>query len=702
MESWKPTLRDGRFRAAVRPVAIRCPLWRGARSHGKGRETPAAIFFCLTPVTIRLKLNEGPPVDSTGGSTRGRGRAATGPAEKESRHNDRVHAADRLGRADGWGPKRVHNVTRRFVLLMLGVLLGSAAHALDSLRFQVSGDDPALRADLRDASLLVAEHEGGDADAREIFGAALADYRTLVETLYANGYYSGVVRIRLDGREAADIALLEVPRRIGEAVIRVDPGPPFRFGAVEIGPSPRAMTMPALRPGERARSIEIRDAVEANVEAWREAGHAMAAPIRQSVTADHATATLSARVAIDPGPRVRFGNLVLESPSAVRADRIARIAGLPAGDVFSPDTLDTVATRLRRTGAFSSVSLSEAETLDPGDRMDIGLSVVDETPRRFGFGAEIASFEGLEVSGFWLHRNLFGGAERFRFEAEVSNIGGQTGGIDYSAGARLESPAFFGPDTKAFVLAEYESLDEPDFQSDRISFGVGAGRIFSDELQVEGGLTFTYSETDDGLGARTFSLATFPVTATWDRRDDVLNPTAGTYLAAEVTPFLGLDGTASGVRALLDGRAYRGFGENDGVVLAGRLQVGSVSGAALTEVHPDFLFYSGGGGTVRGQPYQSLDVDLGGGVRIGGRSFVGLSGEVRARINDRIGAAVFADVGYIGPESFFDGSGEWHSGAGVGLRYQTTLGPIRFDVATPTGGDTGDGVQLYLGIGQAF
>jgi len=67
-----------------------------------------------------------------------------------------------------------------------------------------------------------------------------------------------------------------------------------------------------------------------------------------------------------------------------------------------------------------------------------------------------------------------------------------------------------------------------------------------------------------------------------------------------------------------------------------------------------------------------------------------------------IGAAVFADFGYIGSESFFDGSGAWHSGAGIGLRYQTTLGPIRFDVAAPTGGDTGDGVQLYLGIGQAF
>lgn len=608
------------------------------------------------------------------------------------------------GSTESGGRMRVYGAILRGVLIVIGVMFGSMVQAFDSLRIQVSGEDAALRADLRAASLLVAEFESGETDGREVFGAALADYRALVETLYANGYYSGVVRIRLDGREAADVALLEVPRRVGEVVIRVDPGPPFRFGRVEIGPAPQGTTqeLGLPRTGERARSTLIQDAVTAHLSAWRAAGHAKADLASQSVTADHASALLSARVAIDPGPRVRFGQLVIESPSAVRAKRIRRIAGLPEGAVFSPDVLETVAKRLRRSGAFSSVSLREAEALDTENRMDIELSLVDEAPRRFGFGAEIASLEGLELSGFWMHRNLFGGAERFRIEGKASNIGGQSSGLDYVVGARLESPAMLGVDTKVYVLAEFEHLDEPDFQSDQISFGVGAGRIFSDQLQVEAGVSYAYSETDDALGARSFSLASLPAAVTWDRRDNTLDPTAGFYLGAEVTPFLGLNGTASGVRTFLDGRLYRGVGDTDRVVLAARLQVGSLFGAALTETHPDYLFYSGGGGTVRGQPYQSLDIDLGGGGQIGGRSFVGASAELRAKIRGAIGAAVFADFGYVGPESFFDGSGRWHSGAGVGLRYETSLGPIRFDIAAPTGGDTGEGVQLYLGIGQAF
>jgi translocation and assembly module TamA len=51
---------------------------------------------------------------------------------------------------------------------------------------------------------------------------------------------------------------------------------------------------------------------------------------------------------------------------------------------------------------------------------------------------------------------------------------------------------------------------------------------------------------------------------------------------------------------------------------------------------------------------------------------------------------------------FFAGGLEWHSGAGIGLRYDTAIGPIRLDVAVPVSGRTGDGVQLYVGIGQAF
>ena len=149
------------------------------------------------------------------------------------------------------------------------------------------------------------------------------------------------------------------------------------------------------------------------------------------------------------------------------------------------------------------------------------------------------------------------------------------------------------------------------------------------------------------------------------------------------------------------------FGEERPVTFAARGQIGAVLGGATILGTPrDYLFYSGGGGTVRGQPYQALGVEIARiyGDKIGGMAFAAGTAEVRARVTSKIGVVGFADVGYVSPFDLGDEFGEWHAGAGLGLRYATGFGPIRVDIATPVKGsvDTGDGVQFYIGIGQAF
>ena len=129
-------------------------------------------------------------------------------------------------------------------------------------------------------------------------------------------------------------------------------------------------------------------------------------------------------------------------------------------------------------------------------------------------------------------------------------------------------------------------------------------------------------------------------------------------------------------------------------------------GASLLNTPPDYLFFSGGGGTVRGHPFQSLGVlvQRSGSVlsQSGGMSFFGMSGEARLAIGEKLGAVAFYDAGYIGAGELFDGAGQWQTGAGLGLRYDTGFGPVRLDVAFPVTGSTADRLQVYVGIGQAF
>ncbi|NBC88695.1 MAG: BamA/TamA family outer membrane protein, partial [Alphaproteobacteria bacterium] len=429
----------------------------------------------------------------------------------------------------------------------------------------------------------------------------------------------------------------------------------------------------------------------------------------KDIAARHAEARLDVDVAVAPGPRVTFGDVVVTSESAVRSPRIRQIAGIPRGAVFMPDAVKRAATRLRRTGTFRSVRLTEADRVGPDGDMDIEIDVVDAQPRRIGAGVELSSVNGLTVSGFWLHRNFLGGAERFRLEGEAAQLGGAGSGPDFDLSFRFERPAVYGADTLFFLEAGLDYLDEPDFIEERANLALGVSQEFTENLTGELGLALSYSRVTElylpkvsgSHPTRALLLFRLPVGLTYDRRDDPLDPTRGYYLEASLEPFAALDSDIDGARLDLDARGYRGFGADDRVVAAGRFQFGSLTGPSAFEAPPRFLYYSGGGGSVRGQPYQSLDADYDG-TALGGRSFVGLSGELRIGVTDRAGVVLFADAGFVGPESLYDGTGDWHAGGGIGARYDTPVGPIRLDVAGPLSGDTGDGVQFYVGIGQAF
>ena len=555
---------------------------------------------------------------------------------------------------------------------------------------------------LESASAILEAAKNDVTTPEEIIAAVQSDYRALIGALYREGYYGPSISIRVDGREGADMSLISLPSTINTVVINVTPGPRFRFGRATVAPlAPDTQLPEDFASGEVAKSGLVGEAKDVAIAAWRQASHAKAALSDQQIIADHNSQTLDVALAIDPGPAVAFGRLKFAGDTRVREDRLWRIANLPTGSAYDPDTLDLVTRRLQKTGTFRSITLREADALNADGTLDITATLVDEKKRRLGFGAELSSLEGGTISAYWMHRNLTKNADRLRFDAEIGGLGGTTG-VDYTLGATYRRPATITRKTTLVLGAEIEHLDEPDYLSDRGEFTISADVETSKNSTFSFGFGYRYSEVEDSLGSRSFSHVIFPINGSRDGRDNALNPKSGTYFNADILPFVGVSGSASGVRISADGRGYLSFGDDDRFTLAGRLQLGSISGADYTEVPPDLLFYSGGGGTVRGQPYQSLDVDLGGGNATGGSSFLGLSTELRALVTGKISVVGFYDLGGIGTSALPGDAAEWHSGAGLGLRYDTGFGPIRLDLAGPVTGDTGDGIQIYIGIGQAF
>ncbi|WP_281824328.1 autotransporter assembly complex protein TamA [Jannaschia rubra] len=564
-------------------------------------------------------------------------------------------------------------------------------------------EDDDLRDSLRNASLVVGAVEDGQTERRDLVAAAQADYRRLLAVLFEAGHFGPVISIQVDGVEAANLPTIGSTDPVGTVTISVQEGPRFLFRTTQIAPLAPGTELPeGFATGQPAGTDILRRTARTGVEAWRAIGHAKAEIAGQDIVADHAADVLDARLTVAPGPRLVYGNVAVTGNEDVYTRQISRLADLRQGHVFDPEEVAESARRLQRTGAFSSVSITETDDIGPGDTLPMTVQVVERLPRRFGFGAEVSSNEGISTTAYWLHRNLTGYADSLRIEGGVNDIGADEGGADYGINFAYNRPATFNPETDLFVNGGVESLDEPKFTTDRAYIEAGARRIVSDEFQYSYGVGYEYSRDTDAFGEREFSILSLPLTATYDRRDDLLNPADGYYVEAGLRPFAGFQTGGSGAVFRGDLRGYQGFGAENGTVLAARLQLGSVVGPDLDEVPANTLFFSGGGGTVRGQEFQSLGVTLPSGEVVGGKSFAGLSAEVRQQVTEKIGVVGFADFGLVSPDSDFSG-GDTQSGAGLGIRYDTGIGPIRFDVAFPVSGpDDPSGVQVYIGIGQAF
>lgn len=596
-----------------------------------------------------------------------------------------------------------------------------------SMTFTVAPDDD-LEGRLKSASTLWGDREEPASGASGLLAKARGDYRRLLGALYSEARYGGTISITVDGREAADLppdARIANPATV---VVTINPGPMFHFGRADVvnaAPPPTErrdeVDLPARRgfaSGEVAKSGTVLQAENLSVEAWRQQGYAKAKVAERRVEAAHDRDTLDAVLTMDPGRRAVYGTTTVRGTDRMDPGFVAYMTDLPRGQEFDPDDIKRAGDRLSRLEVFRAQRIEEGDAIAANGELPMAVILQERPLRRFGIGASYSTLDGAGVEAFWLHRNLFGHAEQLRFDAKVAGIGAdvinRTGdepsrsrfdptAFTYRVGATFKRPGVFTPDTDfvTSLFGDREVLDA--YTRTAVTAQIGFTRIFTPELSGSVFLSGGPSRFDDDFGTRNFVTAGLPTTLVWDTRDNKTNATEGFYVEAQVEPFFEFNyGNIIG-RAQVEGRTYYGFGEDNRLVAAARLKVGTLVGAPISEVPPDKLYFAGGGGSVRGYEYRGIGVDLTDGGISGGRSLIEGSAELRARVTESIGLVGFVDAGYVGAESFPDFANKTKVGAGIGLRYLTGLGPIRADVAVPLNpGPNDPSFAFYVGIGQAF
>ena len=399
------------------------------------------------------------------------------------------------------------------------------------------------------------------------------------------------------------------------------------------------------------------------------------------------------------GPPAKFGPTVISGNEKVHDSVIQRTTKWQQGKCYDAMKVEDTRTALVENQLFSRVEITPPTKVDANGEAPIEVAVKERVARTIGAGVDYSTDVGAGVHGSWQHRNLWGDAEKLDVGVTVSQR-------EIGANGTLKIPAFYRDDQALVLSSALKRQDTDAYTSLTLDNTARIERRLNKKLNVGLGVGYTLTNTEDEQnGNENYALLSFPAFAEYDSRNNALDARRGIFARLAATPYTETIGDGGQFLKLL-GTAQT-YISSDTVkydpTLALRASVGSIQGSKGSSVPADIRFYAGGGGSVRGYSYQALSPQFNNSP-IGGASIVEASAELRLRFTETIGAVTFLDAGNAYAASTPDVGETLYYGAGVGARYYSPIGPLRFDVAVPLNGkDIGQtGYQIYVSLGQSF
>jgi translocation and assembly module TamA len=610
-----------------------------------------------------------------------------------------------------------------------------------ALSFEVRGDEH-VETRLRDASNLYRLRQDAPPDGDTLLQRANADFGPLIDALWGAGYYDATVAIEIAGVRV-QIGQFQNPAAVRAAnglrnrapvpvKIVAETGPLFRLRKIEVldqatrAPFPPEELPPyllRLKPGDPAESASIRAATARLVDHFRRRSYPLVKSPPPAPVVDHAADSMDVTFLVDPGPKAGIGEVALSGPKGFDPSIVRSFIYLEEGEPYSPERLDSTRKTIGSIPAVGSVRIREGDQLDRNGNLPIFVDVTDRALNAAGYALGYSTIDGPNGRVYYEHRNLFGGAERLRLQADlfqaprnsgrpIKNIGDFT---TSDAGGRATfsflKPAIDGTRFDFLVdgLAERNRIGSVRFggYTVRLGGGTAALRYRVDEtLSATLGIKGERGRTSDSVSNVDYTLVGVPLTMQFDNTDSPLDPKRGVRVSAAVTPYPAFMGSSVAfTQATAAASAYYSFDEEGRFVLAARGRVGGFLDEPdrLQLIPSNYRYFVGGAGSIRGYRFQSVSPFGPTGRIVGGRSMFDASLEARIKVTDTIGIVPFFDAGGAYASQFPDFFGDTRMSAGLGVFYVTAIGPIRLDVAAPLNPRRGDNaVVLYVNIGQAF
>jgi translocation and assembly module TamA len=592
---------------------------------------------------------------------------------------------------------------RRFFLIVAlgtGLVPGPEVRADLNYRAEITGAEDSELADLLDIiSELKTLEDKPPVSEEALRRRADRDLGRLADAANSLGYW--------DAEFSYDIDTEADPAKV---TVTVKPGLLYHVASIKVlGPDGQPLSIPQdekklpLKPGDPARTAPVVAAETALLTALGDSGHPFAKVADRKVEIDKDTQSMEVTYTLDPGPVMRFGPVAIEGLERLNPAYVEGRLRWQRDEIYDASKVAETRRALIETGLFSTVQITPTANPDNPEDVRMTIDATERLHRTIGAGLAYNTSQGFGARAFWENRNLFGNAENLRLSAEV----GQQ--LD-AFRANFRRPDFLAVDQDLLATAEIANDNPVAYRSRRALATAGLERRFGRLLtggvafEVEKSNVVQLADINPRTGSQRYELAGLPAYIKLDSTDNLLNPTTGYRAQLSVTPAHTFSGSnLTFVTSFISGSTYWALGSEERAILAGKLALGSLDGAPLSQLPSDQRIFAGGGGSIRPYGYLMAGPLAPNNVPIGGRSSLVLNLEARVKITETIGIVPFFDAGsyYESPVPQLDRTLLY--GVGLGLRYYTAFGPLRLDLATPLHKRSGDSpIQVYISLGQAF
>ncbi len=567
------------------------------------------------------------------------------------------------------------------IVLILATVIASPVTLASQVRVEVEGDYDQLQDNAR---ILVGEVEGRTADGlRRYASTAVTQVKEAVRAL---GYYTPEISWQV----------VEAEGEPAHLVVTVVPGTPVRIRSRRViieGPEGAESNFIDHLPDNPAEGdvldhgsySSLRNAITTRASRL---GYFDGEFVTRRLEVDPTEQTADITLHFQTGQRYNLGRVRFLDGHGFDQDLLERFVRFEPEIPYHADEVARLSSDLSNSGYFSGVDVDASPSRAKDGVIPVDVGLTPRPPRSIAAGVGFSTDVGPRLRGNWREHYINPSGHRRGAETELSALRQNVSGW-------YEIP-LDPPQTDSYRLgAGYQREHVEDVESELLTLGqqwnhqldTGWMQVLSLRWEAE---RYRIGEDEQ----RDSRLLLPGVSYSKLQADSPLDPSRGYRIQVDVSgahravlsdaDILHVNFLAKGLYTLADNHRF-----------LTRFNFGGVATNRFSDVPPSLRFFAGGDQSVRGYGYQTLSPKDDDDTAVGGRYLLVGSIEYQYEFIDNWRVAAFVDHG----NAVDDVSDPLATGAGLGIRWVSPVGPLRLDVAKAVGDEFGGGWRIHFSMG---